>query len=162
MTLPLASTGEAPIPNGLLNGPSGRVLAESHLHGLLGTEELGQQCPLTGAATENALAVVAHSDAALPLVPRETPVAYLPLCVGAPAPADIMVVSALSGGGHDPGSGPLPADLPIVTVKDQNAFAEEQRGPIDDFVRIAGRHRGPGEEAEQCRSRQSRCCRCRW
>jgi Xaa-Pro aminopeptidase len=33
---------------------------------------------------------------------------------GAPAPPDIMVVSALSGGGHDPGSGPLPADLPIV------------------------------------------------
>ena len=25
-----------------------------------------------------------------------------------------MVVSALSGGGHDPGSGPLPADLPIT------------------------------------------------
>jgi Xaa-Pro aminopeptidase len=33
---------------------------------------------------------------------------------GAPAPADIMVTSALSGGGHDPGSGPLPADLPLV------------------------------------------------
>jgi Xaa-Pro aminopeptidase len=33
--------------------------------------------------------------------------------MGAPAPADIMVTSALSGGGHDPGSGPLPADLPI-------------------------------------------------
>jgi len=33
---------------------------------------------------------------------------------GSPAPPDIMVVSALSGGGHDPGSGPLPADLPIV------------------------------------------------
>jgi Xaa-Pro aminopeptidase len=32
---------------------------------------------------------------------------------GAPAPPDIMVTSALSGGGHDPGSGPLPADLPI-------------------------------------------------
>jgi Xaa-Pro aminopeptidase len=32
---------------------------------------------------------------------------------GAPAPPDIMVVSLLSGGGHDPGSGPLPADLPI-------------------------------------------------
>jgi Xaa-Pro aminopeptidase len=31
----------------------------------------------------------------------------------APAPADIMVVSAWSGGGHDPGSGPLPAGLPI-------------------------------------------------
>jgi Xaa-Pro aminopeptidase len=33
---------------------------------------------------------------------------------GAPAPPDIMVVSALSGGGHDPGSGPLPAELPIT------------------------------------------------
>jgi Xaa-Pro aminopeptidase len=34
---------------------------------------------------------------------------------GAPAPPDIMVVSAWSGdGGHDPGSGPLPANLPIV------------------------------------------------
>jgi Xaa-Pro aminopeptidase len=33
---------------------------------------------------------------------------------GAPAPPDIMVTSALSGGGHDPGSGPLPADLPVV------------------------------------------------
>jgi Xaa-Pro aminopeptidase len=32
---------------------------------------------------------------------------------GCPAPPDIMVVSALSGGGHDPGSGPLPAGLPI-------------------------------------------------
>ena len=32
---------------------------------------------------------------------------------GAPAPADIMVVSAWSGGGHDPGAGPLPAHLPI-------------------------------------------------
>ena len=33
---------------------------------------------------------------------------------GAPAPPDVMVTSALSGGGHDPGSGPLPAALPIV------------------------------------------------
>ncbi|MEA2468955.1 MAG: Xaa-Pro aminopeptidase [Thermoleophilaceae bacterium] len=33
---------------------------------------------------------------------------------GAPAPPDIMVTSVLSGGGHDPGSGPLPADLPIT------------------------------------------------
>ena len=33
--------------------------------------------------------------------------------MSAPAPPDIMVVSAFSGGGHDPGSGPLPADLPI-------------------------------------------------
>jgi Xaa-Pro aminopeptidase len=34
---------------------------------------------------------------------------------GAPAPPTIMVVSALTaGGGHDPGSGPLPANLPIT------------------------------------------------
>lgn len=33
---------------------------------------------------------------------------------GAPAPPDIMVTSALDGGGHDPGSGPLPAHLPIT------------------------------------------------
>jgi Xaa-Pro aminopeptidase len=32
---------------------------------------------------------------------------------GAAAPPDLMVVSAWSGGGHDPGSGPLPANLPI-------------------------------------------------
>ena len=32
---------------------------------------------------------------------------------GAPAPPGIMVVSLFSGGGHDPGSGPLPAGLPI-------------------------------------------------
>ncbi|WP_217920857.1 M24 family metallopeptidase [Miltoncostaea oceani] len=32
---------------------------------------------------------------------------------GAPAPPDIMVVSAWSGGGHDSGTGPLPAGLPI-------------------------------------------------
>lgn len=33
---------------------------------------------------------------------------------GAPAPPEIMVVSAWSGGGHDSGSGPLPANLPIT------------------------------------------------
>jgi Xaa-Pro aminopeptidase len=33
---------------------------------------------------------------------------------GAPAPPGIMVVSVLSGNGHDPGSGPLPSDLPIT------------------------------------------------
>jgi Xaa-Pro aminopeptidase len=33
---------------------------------------------------------------------------------GAPAPVDVLVSSALSGGGHDPGAGSLPADLPIV------------------------------------------------
>ena len=33
---------------------------------------------------------------------------------GAPAPPDVLVTSVLSGGGHDPGSGPLPAALPVT------------------------------------------------
>jgi len=33
---------------------------------------------------------------------------------GAPATPDVLVTSVLSGGGHDPGSGPLPAALPIT------------------------------------------------
>jgi Xaa-Pro aminopeptidase len=32
---------------------------------------------------------------------------------GAPAPADVMITSVLSGFGNEPGSGPLPAGLPI-------------------------------------------------
>ena len=67
------------------HGTGGRVLAESHLRGLLGIEELAEQCPLTGGVTENALAVIVHSAASYLSVPEETPVAYLPLGVGAPA-----------------------------------------------------------------------------
>jgi len=33
---------------------------------------------------------------------------------GAPAPPDVIVASVRQGGGHEPGSGPLPASLPIV------------------------------------------------
>jgi len=66
------------------HGGKGRVLAEAHLRGLLSTEELAGQCPLTGAVTENALAVVVHSAEAYHSIPDETPVAYLPLGVGAP------------------------------------------------------------------------------
>lgn len=68
------------------HGAKGRVLAESHLHGLLGTEELAELCPLTGGVTENALAVIVHSVAAHLSISEETPVAYLPLSVGAPLP----------------------------------------------------------------------------
>ena len=68
------------------HGPSGRVAAETHLHGLLGTDELAQICPLTEAAIENGLAVVVHSEAALAAIPADIPAALLPLCVGAPLP----------------------------------------------------------------------------
>jgi Xaa-Pro aminopeptidase len=33
---------------------------------------------------------------------------------GAPTPPDVIVSSVWQGSGHDPGSGPLPANLPIV------------------------------------------------
>ena len=68
------------------HGPKGRVAAETHLHGFLGTEELAQICPLTEAAVENALAVAVHSEAAFATLPRDIPAALLPLCVGAPLP----------------------------------------------------------------------------
>ena len=68
------------------HGARGRVLAESHVHGLVSIEEMAEQCPLTGGATENALAVVVHSEAAFRSLEEGTPVAYLPLGVAAPIP----------------------------------------------------------------------------
>ena len=76
------------------HGVKGRVLAEAHLQGLLATEELGQHCPLTGAATENALAVIVHSEAAYRVVSQDSPAAYLPLCICAPAPVEKAVPRA--------------------------------------------------------------------
>ncbi len=67
-------------------GIKGRVLAETHVQGLLSTEELAQRCPLTEAATENALAVIVHSPAAFVALPEDISVALLPLCVGMPLP----------------------------------------------------------------------------
>jgi Xaa-Pro aminopeptidase len=51
-----------------------------------------------------------------PLTAQQVRAAIRATCAaaGAPAPPAIMVVSALSDGGHDPGYGPLPADLPIT------------------------------------------------
>jgi glycosyltransferase involved in cell wall biosynthesis len=69
------------------HGIKGRVLAEAHLQGLLATEELAQRCPLTEAATENALAVVVHSDAVYAALPEDTSVVLSPLCVGMEMPA---------------------------------------------------------------------------
>jgi Xaa-Pro aminopeptidase len=56
---------------------------------------------------------------------------------GAPAPPDITVTSALSGRGHDSGSGPLPSDLPIhIDVWPQ----DEESGCWADMARtfVAG------------------------
>ena len=56
-----------------------------------------------------------HRDGA-PLTAERVRAAIRTACAAmdAPAPPGIMVVSALSGGGHDPGFGPLPAGLPIT------------------------------------------------
>jgi Xaa-Pro aminopeptidase len=63
---------------------------------------------------------------------------------GAPAPPDVIVASAWQGYGHDPGSGPLPANLPItidVWPRDDRStcWADMTRtfvvGEIDDAVR---------------------------
>ena len=68
------------------HGIKGRVLAERHVQGLLATEELAQRCPLTEAATENALAVIVHSAAAYAALPEDASVILLPLCVGMAMP----------------------------------------------------------------------------
>jgi glycosyltransferase involved in cell wall biosynthesis len=68
------------------HGIKGRVLAEAHIQGLLATEELAQRCPLTEAVTENALAVIVHSDVAYSALPEDVSVVRLPLCVGMELP----------------------------------------------------------------------------
>jgi Xaa-Pro aminopeptidase len=72
------------------------------------------------AAGEELIRCAARSDGRLhrngePLTAELVREAVRAACAaaGAPAPPDILVKSALSGGGHDPGSGPLPSDLPI-------------------------------------------------
>ena len=51
-----------------------------------------------------------------PLLAEDVRAALRAACAehGAPSPPDVIVASAWSGGGHDPGSGPLPSGLPIV------------------------------------------------
>jgi glycosyltransferase involved in cell wall biosynthesis len=77
------------------HGLKGRVAAETHLNGLLSTEELAQICPLTEAAIENALAVVVHSESAFTALPADASVALLQLCVGACLP-DLTSVKSRS------------------------------------------------------------------
>ena len=69
------------------HGIEGRVLAEAHVQGMLSTEDLAHRCPLTEAATENALAVVVHSAAAYSALPEDASVALVPLCVGMETPS---------------------------------------------------------------------------
>jgi Xaa-Pro aminopeptidase len=63
---------------------------------------------------------------------------------GAPAPTDLIVSSVWEGGGHEPGSGPLPANLPIVIDlwprdEESTCFADMSRtfvvGEVPEAVR---------------------------
>lgn len=80
-----------------------------------------------------------HRDGA-PLTAEQVRAAIRTACAAmdAPAPPGIMVVSALSGGGHDPGFGPLPAGLPITVDLWPR---DEQSGCWADMTRtfVAGR-----------------------
>jgi Xaa-Pro aminopeptidase len=67
---------------------------------------------------------------------------------GAPAPPDVIVSSVWQGGGHESGSGPLPANLPIIVdlwPRDEASacWADSMRtfvvGEVPDSVRTAER-----------------------
>lgn len=95
-----------------------RVKSPAELAGI----RRAQRAAEAGMAAGEELIRGAHRDGGLlhhdgePLTAEKVRAAIRATCAaaGAPAPPGIMVVSALSGGGHDPGSGPLPADLPIT------------------------------------------------
>jgi Xaa-Pro aminopeptidase len=74
----------------------GMAVADALIHGATASDGLLQHegKPLTAEAVRDAI----RAECA---------------AAGAPTPPDIMVVCLFSGGGHDPGSGPLPAGLPI-------------------------------------------------
>jgi Xaa-Pro aminopeptidase len=68
------------------------------------------------AVAEGMIRGARRSDGELDVTAEQVRAALRNACAdaGAPAPADIMVTSVHAAGGHDPGRGPLPADLPIM------------------------------------------------
>ncbi|HEV3409833.1 MAG TPA: glycosyltransferase [Chthoniobacterales bacterium] len=72
------------------HGALGRARAESFFDGNIGIDQLAEDVPLSGAAIEGALGVIAHSEVAYNAIAAATslPVAYLPLSVGSNGPAD--------------------------------------------------------------------------
>jgi Xaa-Pro aminopeptidase len=94
-----------------------RVKSPSELEGIL----LAQRAAEAGmAAAERLLASADVRDGELmadgaPLTAEQVRDALRAACAqaGAPAPPDVIVASVRQGFGHEPGSGPLPAGLPI-------------------------------------------------
>ena len=94
-----------------------RVKSPAEMEGIRRAQRAAE---LGMAAGERMIRAASHGDGVLVLdgevlTAERVRAAVRDACAaaGAPAPPGIMVVSLLSGGGHDPGSGPLPAGLPI-------------------------------------------------
>ena len=67
----------------------GRELGEGFLSGALSVDEVCEECPLTGAAIENALGVAVHTKGACAQIgnPSNLPVAYVPLFASPTTPS---------------------------------------------------------------------------
>lgn len=125
----------------------GRSLAEEYLNGHVSLDELAEECPLTGAAIEQALAVIVHSEAAYESLTQTTslPIAYLPLCAAAP-PAHQPLTRDDSANPDEPYRlivfgflGPN-RRLPVL-LKALAGFAERDRFRLDVYGTMDGAER---------------------
>jgi Xaa-Pro aminopeptidase len=94
-----------------------RAKSEAELAGIRRAQEAAHAGMAAAAALlrrAEAVDGTLHVDGS-PLLAEEVRAALRAACAehGAPAPPDVMVVSVWQGTGHEPGSGPLPAGLPI-------------------------------------------------
>jgi len=105
---------------------------------------LGAAAAVLGAADRDGDRLMAGGE---PLTAEAVRAALRDACRanGAPAPADVIVASVWQGFGHEPGSGPLPADLPIVIDlwpqdEQSGCWADMTRtlviGDVTDGVRV--------------------------
>jgi Xaa-Pro aminopeptidase len=94
-----------------------RVKSEAEMAGIRRAQEAAHAGMAAAAAVLRSAEAVdgtLHVDGE-PLLAETVRAALRAACAehGAPAPPDVMVVSVWQGTGHEPGSGPLPAGLPI-------------------------------------------------
>lgn len=149
-----------------------RVKSADELAGIRRAQEAAQRGMAAAAALLRA-ATIAGDRLELdgePLTAERVRGAIRAACAasGAPAPPDVMVVSAWSGGGHDAGAGPLPAGLPIevdLWPRDElsgchadmtRTFLVGEAPP--EVARIAGVV-GEALEAARTRARPGAACR---
>jgi Xaa-Pro aminopeptidase len=95
-----------------------RAKSEAELAGIRRAQEAAHAGMAAAAALlrrAEAVDGTLHVDGS-PLLAEDVRAALRAACAehGAPAPPDVMVVSVWQGTGHEPGSGPLPAGLPIT------------------------------------------------